>query len=398
MLRDRQTNPHRNRTGIEVRQTPLAGGTIRTRVMRWVVIIAAAITVVFAALSVFVHSKAANMDVRVTRDSIWDWNAHDGLTTRKDVSTELIRPTRFLVHLDSRGARVPSRGVETPASVDVMVIGCSFAFGWGANEVDTFPALIREDLHVRVANLGIPGTGTVSALRSLERNRGLSPRVIVYTFIADHVRRNLAPCAPLPTTGCVAVPYVDWGTNAPRIVDPVGSRADFDEALQLNRMIAENRLIDAPVLALRFVQGMAWLLGRAMLGRNPDTADNVSAHGDATLAFLLERIADESRRLGAVTVFLHIPERLDSIKLVPGEIVDVLPPHLVLVDTAPALNAYGQTSSRPLSVPGDGHPTAAAHRIIAGALEPVIADLLAASASRGSTPVAAAAVTGSGRP
>jgi hypothetical protein len=60
-------------------------------------------------------------------------------------------------------------------------------------------------------------------------------------------------------------------------------------------------------------------------------------------------------------------------KLVPETIVDVLPPDLVLVDTAPALNAYGQTSSRPLSVPGDGHPNAAGHRIIARSVEPVIA-------------------------
>ena len=196
----------------------------------------------------------------------------------------------------------------------------------------------------------------------------------------------------------MSVPYVDWVSNEPRIVDPVGRRADFDEALRLNRMIAENRLIDAPVLAFRFLQGMAWLLGRDMLGRNPDNASNVSDHGDATLAFLLERIRDESRALGAATVFLHVPELSVPATLVPGEIVDVLPPDVVLVDTAPALNAYGQTSSRPLSVPGDGHPNAAAHRVIARAIEPVIADRLAATASRGGGTAAALARAGAGRP
>jgi hypothetical protein len=263
-----------------------------------------------------------------------------------------------------------------------MVIGCSFAFGWGVNEADTFPALVREDLHVRVANLGIPGTGTVSALRALERNRDLSPRVIVYAFIADHVRRNLAPCAPLPTSGCVSVPYVQWVAKAPRIVDPLGSRGDFDAALRLNRMVAENRLIDAPVLAFRFVQGMAWLLGRNIAGRNPDNSANLTTHGAATLVFLLDRIAGESRRLGAATVFLHIPEQLNQAKPVSQDIVDLMPPDLILVDIAPALNAYEQTSSLPVSVSGDGHPTAVAHRIIAQALEPVIVKRLAASVTR----------------
>jgi hypothetical protein len=356
--------------------------TIRTRVMWWLAIIALQITVVFAAFSVFVHFQAAKMDVRVTRDSIWDWTALDGLTTRKRVSTELMRPDAFAVHLDSRGARVPARSVETPDTVDVMVIGCSFAFGWGVNEGDTFPALLREDLHVRVANLGIPGTGTVSALRSLERNRDLSPRVIVYTFIADHVRRNLAPCAPLPTIGCVSVPYVDWVANEPRIVAPVGTRADFDAALRLNHMIAANRTIDAPVLAFRFLQGLAWLLSHNLLGRNPDNAANVSAHGDATLDFLLSRIADEARRLGAVAVFLHVPDQFPTAVPVPESIVAALPPGVVLVDAAPALNAYGETSGQPLSVSGDGHPNATAHRIIERALEPVLTKLLAETNAR----------------
>jgi hypothetical protein len=158
----------------------------------------------------------------------------------------------------------------------------------------------------------------------------------------------------------------------------MGSRADFDAALRLNRMIAENRPIDAPVLAFRFLQGMAWLLSHNIL-----SPGGASTHGNATLAFLLERIASESRRLGAVTVVLHIPEQFPSAKPVPQEIVDAVPRDLVLVDSAPALNAYAQTSSEPLSVPSDGHPNALAHRVIGRTLEPVIADLLAASASRG---------------
>ena len=204
MSTDRDINPRRDGTEVKVRRTPLAAPTIGRRVMRWVVIIAAQITVVFVALSVFVHFQAPKIDVRVTRDSIWDWNAHDGLVTRKRVSTELLLPTAFPVHLDSRGARVPSRAMETPGAVDVMVIGCSFAFGWGVNEVDTFAGLIREDLQVRVANLGIPGTGTVSALRSLERNRDLSPRVIVYAFIGDHrTAESRAVCSVTDERVCV---------------------------------------------------------------------------------------------------------------------------------------------------------------------------------------------------
>ena len=385
MSTDPQTNPPRDRTVVRVGQKPPAAVTIAKRMMRWTVIIAAQITVVFVVLSAFVHARAPTMDVRVTRDSIWDWEPHDGLITRKRVSAELVRPAPFRVQLDSRGARVPSRSMETPAPVDVMLIGCSFAFGWGVNEVDTFSGLIRENLHVRVANLGIPGTGTASALRSLERNRDLAPRVIVYTFVADHLRRNLSPCAPLPTPGCVSVPYVDWTTNEARIVDPVGSRADFDEALRLNRMIAENRLIDAPVLAFRFLQGMAWMLGRNLLSLNPDNAGNVAAHGGASLTFLLERILDESRSLGAAIVFLHVPERLAPAELVSKEIVDFLPSDVVLVDTAPALNQYTQISSLPLSVPDDGHPNATAHQIIARTLEPVISKLLAATAPGGGT-------------
>ena len=100
MSTDPQTNPPRDRTVVRVGQKPPAAVTIAKRMMRWTVIIAAQITVVFVVLSAFVHARAPTMDVRVTRDSIWDWEPHDGLITRKRVSAELVRPAPFRVQLD----------------------------------------------------------------------------------------------------------------------------------------------------------------------------------------------------------------------------------------------------------------------------------------------------------
>ena len=98
------------------------------------------------------------------------------------------------IHFDAAGARVASPDdVSDPKAPTVLLVGCSYTFGHGLPFEETFAGRLAATpaFPFQVVNLGVQGYGTDQALLWLERNFArLNVKVVVYTFLEDHVTRN----------------------------------------------------------------------------------------------------------------------------------------------------------------------------------------------------------------
>jgi hypothetical protein len=130
--------------------------------------------------------------------------ARNARTLRRHLTSDL----RYHLFTDERGARVNTPGDQTPSRIDLLTIGCSFSWGHGVENEDTFTEGLRGRLGVRVANFAMGSYGSVHSLLLLRRHLDLRPRLIVYGFIDDHLRRNLSPCAPSYAPFCVPMAHV----------------------------------------------------------------------------------------------------------------------------------------------------------------------------------------------
>ena len=96
-------------------------------------------------------------------------------------------------HLEN-GLRVTRPDAGTPSGKPgIWVFGCSFTYGMGLNDTETFPWLLQERFSdYEVVNFAQCGYGTVQALIQLSEAiaaRGI-PRVAVLTYASFHDERN----------------------------------------------------------------------------------------------------------------------------------------------------------------------------------------------------------------
>lgn len=132
-----------------------------------------------------------------------------GWVNRSDVEVEDRHyDYRVRYRTDSRGMRVNSQGPlekETHSSgpADVVCLGCSFTFGQGVEDWETYAAnweRLRRDIAgepVRVANGGVNGWGTVQVMLRVEEllsesspSDAARPKVVTYGFLPLHADRN----------------------------------------------------------------------------------------------------------------------------------------------------------------------------------------------------------------
>lgn len=120
-------------------------------------------------------------------------------------------------------AGAPTTGPE------VLVVGCSFAFGWPISDHETMPWLVQArhpELHV--VNRAVKAYGTYQILLLLEQMfaAGERPRRVIYGFHESHEDRNVA--APrwlsmlerFSRTGGVALPYATLGKDGEIVRHP----------------------------------------------------------------------------------------------------------------------------------------------------------------------------------
>jgi len=114
----------------------------------------------------------------------------------------------YHVFTSDRRARVSRRGERTAPEVSLLTVGDSFSWGHGVENEDTYTARLARRWGVPAANLAFSAYGTVQSLQMLQRSLDLRPRVVVYGFIADHMKRNISPCAPAYGPLCLPFSYV----------------------------------------------------------------------------------------------------------------------------------------------------------------------------------------------
>lgn len=90
--------------------------------------------------------------------------------------------------INSKGVRDSEASLTGP---EIVVLGDSFAFGWGVDHEETFAALVEERTGLRVLNTAIPSFGTAREmvmLRSLDRSR---LKGIILQYCGDDYDENL---------------------------------------------------------------------------------------------------------------------------------------------------------------------------------------------------------------
>lgn len=74
----------------------------------------------------------------------------------------------------------------------IYLMGCSFTYGMGVDDDETFTALLQKDTNVNFLNFGVPGYGTVQSILQLENEvqKGHIPDMVILNFSYHHFERN----------------------------------------------------------------------------------------------------------------------------------------------------------------------------------------------------------------
>lgn len=265
-----------------------------------------------------------------------------------------------------RLTRAPRRqGDETPAGVDLMALGCSFTWGYGVRNEDTYIQQLGKALGASTANFAMAGYGSIQSAQMLRRHRALRPRTVIYGVIDVHLNRNVSPCAPSFAAFCIPVPYFEPDGAGGRIHPPRAGGAGFDSILR-ELVTQEHRrprdLLVAATWTMRadFIR----LTGRLATHDASPAAMNGSIH------FAIDELAKTTRDIGAELIVVYLPYVIAGGTLAPPPAAlrqAVSDAQVRFVDVTPAYNDHlGRHPGTLLGLTAnDGHPNPVAHRLIA---------------------------------
>lgn len=83
---------------------------------------------------------------------------------------------------------------EITATDEIFIFGCSFAYGTGVNDQQTYPYLLQSLLpNYKVNNYSVPGSGTIQSYLYLKKKleEGKRPKIVVLSYATFHEERNL---------------------------------------------------------------------------------------------------------------------------------------------------------------------------------------------------------------
>jgi hypothetical protein len=90
--------------------------------------------------------------------------------------------------------RINSKGVrddeESLVGPEIIVLGDSFAMGWGVEQDEAFPQVMRRLCGRRVLNTGVPSWGTVREVRMLDRLDTSRLRFLVVEYSSNDAEEN----------------------------------------------------------------------------------------------------------------------------------------------------------------------------------------------------------------
>jgi hypothetical protein len=326
----------------------------------------------FVGLSIYLALDYKNLiDLRVEGDWLIEHDELIGFTASKNASSfrsHMKTGLNYHLFTDSRGARVNLVGQRTLDKVSIMTIGCSFSWGHGIENEQTFTEILGRKLAVPVVNLALGSYGTVQPLQLLQRNSDLKPDVIIYGFITDHLHRNLSPCAPSYAPFCIPTSYIAFDRQGnPYIHRPP---VEYFQEVGKNfysQVISESFGFDSIIWGARAI--LSKVNQRFMMRYK----DDFSAR-QKSIKYLIGRMEEEAKLINATLIVVHIPYlQRDGTNGPPLELLDALTDDIVFIDLSPPIERYYSASKPPsLSFAGDGHPNHLAHGLIAHEIHGVL--------------------------
>lgn len=276
--------------------------------------------------------------------------------------------SQFWIYTNKNGVRVSRRDESHLQHADIITLGDSQSFGYAIDNTKTFTSHLSKRFGVPVANLAVPGHGSLAALYRLDRFGHLKPRIIIYGIFYDSFDRSLNRCYPGFSLLCISGPYLEEDrTDGFRVVPPGDNKAAISATAGYLRYMTS-----APA-DQNFTADFGWSLGKVLdtIGRatglvetyRKEFPEGVYIRSAEFTISLANRRANE---MGAQLVLLFIPNYfVTPIQPVPRFLVRIAKDlDLSLIDATPALveikNA-NPDNPKVLEVPGDGHLTAEAH-------------------------------------
>jgi hypothetical protein len=296
---------------------------------------------------------------RIDGDPMTKFDPDIGFVARPDSSSmphedysETVK-IAYHVYTDHRGARVSAPGEQTAQPLDIMFLGDSFPWGQGVDEPETFPYLAAKKLNVSGANFAMFAWGTVQSLQMLRRNQDLKPRVVVYSFVTDNLRRNVTPCAPGYYPFCYDVSHVARGADGSFQIKP--PRGNGMERVRLQLLAEQSQL--GPLAWVS--HGIDVILSRQYRQSAFNQGMDIVQQNDA-FDFLLGQLADTCKDIGARLLVVYIPQRGGG-PPTPAMTNAVAKHGLAFLDVT---NALHQRPAPELYLV-NGHLNPAGHRIVA---------------------------------
>ena len=305
--------------------------------------------------------------MRMGGDFLIEGDDEIGYTAVKNGATfhELLdSDLHYHVFTDGRGSRVNKQGDQTTDQVDLMTVGCSFSWGYGIENEMTYTQILAEEMDVSVCNLAMIGYGTLQSLQILNRNLDLKPKLIIYGFINEHLRRNLCPCAPGYLPYCYPIPYVDFNeSNTPytRLPDMQDFsfefyRKYFKEILMKEQFDFDDVLWRMRADLFRFIK------------RDDIAYKNDSHSRQESISFIIKQMMVAARGINARLVIMYIPDLFmrDYVPPPPPELVNSLSDEVFFLDLTQRVRGYYNNEDNPMLTFGeDTHPNSLAHKIFA---------------------------------
>lgn len=332
------------------------------------------VVVFFAYVILTIENPHARMGIQRKIQSIYQNDAYIGYTIKPNLAADLpITPdTAYAVFTDVRGVRVATAGESSSAIPQVVVIGDSQSFGMGVPNNQTYPFALSQELGVPVANLGVPGYGTVAALRRLEKFGDYHPKVIVLGHYYDHTRRNINTCSPaFAVFNCITVPYLAKAQNNTFVV-----REPRDNQFALHQIASYFDYVTGQGPAYNWwLDYFWWGLRRTrdifetlrLIDFYPYKEPVDSGVAEATTRILFERLRNQAMAIGARPVVLYIPDYLGTEVIPAPDYIARIARDLdiPLVDATEEIRNIKERDPTHLSVPNDGHLQEVPHRRIA---------------------------------
>ena len=262
----------------------------------------------------------------------------------------------FDVYTDERGARVDGPGRRAAARADIVVVGCSFSWGYALANADTYASRLAREFGAGVSNFAQPSYGTVQSLQMLRRNRDLAPKLFIYGIIAHHSERNVSPCAPSYYPFCLDVSHVEWDRQGrPQIAGPAS-----DGVRRLEHHLTTN--FSDPVSWL--AHGADVIYGRIEYDQSIwDEPDETKK--DEALAFLLREMEHSVAEVGSQVLVVFIPTNYWGPSPALARSIDEIGGKMRFLDLTDRFKRNREEGGPNVYIVGDGHPSAAAHAIIA---------------------------------